>query len=180
MAKAFIFKQPQLTVTNKTKNEVTVIGEENFAEDGVTINISSDAREISRFNGTDKFASGIINVDATVATILEGDDLWKLFKVFAITGIEVKTLANGKVGFNVGGADTCSSFDEIELVIDDKCRAEADVQKRIKLTNVEFNAEDVEFALNNSDGITPEIAIYAHADANGVIAQFGFDDAPSA
>lgn len=102
MAKAFIFKQPQLTVINKTTSETTVIGDENFAEDGVTINITSDAREIARFNGTDKFASGIINVDATVATLLEGDDIWKLFKVFAITGIVVTTLANGKTGFSGG------------------------------------------------------------------------------
>ena len=180
MAKAFIFKQPQLTVTNKTTSEVTVIGDENFAEDGVTLTLTSDAREITRFNGTDKFASGIINLDGSIATILEGDDIWKLFKVFAITGIEVTTLANGKTGFNVGGSDTCGSSDEIEVVIEDKCRAEADVQKRIKLTNVEFNAEDVEFALNNTDGITPTIQIYAHSDANGVKAQFGYDDAPSA
>ena len=180
MAKAFIFKQPQLTVTNKTTSEVTVIGDENFAEDGVTINITSDAREIARFNGTDKFASGIVNVDATVATILEGSDIFKLFKVFAITGIEVKTLANGTTGFNVGGTDTCGSSDDIEVVIEDKCRAEADVQKRIKLTNVEFNAEDVEFALNNTDGITPTIQMYCHSDVNGVKAMFGWDDAPSA
>lgn len=180
MAKAFIFKQPQLTVTNKTTNDVTVIGDENFAEDGVTINITSDPREIARFNGTDKFASGIVNVDATVATILEGQDIFKLFKVFAIAGIEVKTLANGKTGFNVGGSDTCGSSDEIEVVIEDKCRAEADVQKRIKLTNVEFNAEDVEFALNNTDGITPTFNMYCHSDVNGVKAMFGWDDAPSA
>ena len=180
MAKAFIFKQPQLTVINKTTRETTVIGDENFAEDGVTINITSDPREIARFNGTDKFASGIVNVDATVATLLEGNDIWKLFKVFSITGIEVTTLANGKTGFNVGGSDTCGTSDEIEVVIEDKCRAKADVQKRIKLTNVEFNAEDVEFALNNTDGITPTIQMYAHSDANGVKAQFGFDDAPSA
>lgn len=180
MAKAFIFKQPQLTVTNKTTSEVTVIGDENFAEDGVTINITSDAREIARFNGTDKFASGIVNVDATVATILEGEDIFKLFKVFSITGIEATTLANGKTGFNVGGADTCGTSDDIEVVIEDKCRAEPDVQKRIKLTNVEFNAEDVEFSLNNTDGITPVIQMYAHSDSNGVKAMFGFDDAASA
>ena len=180
MAKAFIFKQPQLTVTNKTTSEVTVIGDENFAEDGVTINITSDAREIARFNGTDKFASGIVNVDGSIATILEGSDIFKLFKVFTITGIEVKTLANGTTGFNVGGADTCGSSDEIEVVIEDKCRAEADVQKRIKLTNVEFNAEDVEFALNNTDGITPTIQMYCHSDTDGVKAMFGWDDAPSA
>ena len=180
MAKAFIFKQPQLTVINKTTSETTVIGDENFAEDGVTINITSDAREIARFNGTDKFASGIINVDATVATILEGSDIWKLFKVFSITGIATTTLANGTTGFTVGGTDTCGTSDDIEVVIEDKCRAEADVQKRIKLTNVEFNAEDVEFALNNTDGITPTIQMYAHSDANGVKAQFGFDDAASA
>lgn len=180
MAKAFIFKQPQLTVINKTTSETTVIGDENFAEDGVTINITSDPREISRFNGTDKFASGIINVDATVATILEGEDIWKLFKVFAITGIEVTTLANGKTGFTVGGADTCGTSDEIEVVIEDKCREEADVQKRVKLTNVEFNAEDIELALNNSDGITPTFNMYCHADSNGVKAMFGWDDAPSA
>ena len=180
MAKAFIFKQPQLTVTNKTTKEVTVIGDENFAEDGVTINISSDAREISRFNGTDKFASGIINVDTTVATILEGDDLWKLFKVFAITGIATTTLANDTTGFTVGSADTYGTSDEIEVVVEDKCRAEADVQKRIKLTNIEANAEDIELALNNSDGITPTFNLYCHADANGVKLMGGFDDAPSA
>ena len=180
MAKAFIFKQPQLTVTNKTTKEVTVIGDENFAEDGVTINITSDPREISRFNGTDKFASGIINVDATVATILEGSDIWKLFKVFSITGIATTTLANGKTGFTVGGTDTCGTSDEIEVVIEDKCRAEADVQKRIKLTSIEANAEDIEFALNNSDGITPTFNLYCHSDVNGVKAMFGWDDAPSA
>ena len=179
MAKAFIFKQPQLTVINKTTSETNVIGDENFAEDGVTINITSDPREIARFNGTDKFASGIINVDATVATILEGSDIWKLFKVFSITGIATTTLANGKTGFNVGGADTCGTSDEIEVVIEDKCRAEADVQKRVKLTNVEFNAEDIELALNNSDGITPTFIMYCHADANGVKMMGGFDDAPS-
>lgn len=180
MAKAFIFKQPQLTVTNKTTSEVTVIGDENFAEDGVTLTLTSDAREITRFNGTDKFASGIINLDGSIATILEGEDIWKLFKVFAITGIEVTELANGTTGFNVGGSDTCGSSDEIEVVIEDKCRAESDVQKRIKLTNVEFNAEDVEFSLNNTDGITPVIQMYAHSDSNGVKGMFGFDDAPSA
>ena len=180
MAKAFIFKQPQLTVTNKTTKEVTVIGDENFAEDGVTINITSDPREISRFNGTDKFASGIVNVDATVATILEGSDIWKLFKVFSITGIATTTLANGTTGFTVGGADTCGTADDIEVVIEDKCRAEADVQKRVKLTNVEFNAEDIELALNNSDGIKPTFNMYCHADANGVKLMGGWDDAPSA
>lgn len=180
MAKAFVFTQPQMTVVNKTTSTSTVIGDENFAEDGITITLSSDPREIARFNGTDRSASGIINVDATVATLLEGDDIWKLFKVFAIKGIEVVTLANGKTGFNVGGTDTCGSSDDLEVIIEDKCNAAADVQKRIKLTNVEFNVEDVEFALNNSDGVTPEIAMYAHADANGVKASFGFDDAPSA
>lgn len=180
MAKAFIFTQPQLTVINKTTSETTVIGDENFAEDGITLNLTSDAREITRFNGTDKFASGIINLDGAIATILEGEDIWKLFKVFAIRGIEVTTLANGKTGFNVGGSDTCGSSDEIEVVIEDKCRAEVDVQKRIKLTNVEFNAEDVEFALNNTDGITPTIQMYCHSDADGVKAMFGFADTPSA
>ena len=180
MAKAFVFTQPQLTVVNKTTSTTTVIGDENFAEDGITITLSSDAREIARFNGTDRSATGIINVDGTISTLLEGDDIWKLFKVFAIKGLEITTLANGKTGFNVGGSDTCGSSDDIELIIEDKCNPAAAVQNRIKLTNVEFNTEDVEFALNNSDGIAPEIAIYAHADANGVKAQFGFDDAPSA
>lgn len=177
MAKAFVFTQPQMTVVNKTTTTSTVIGDENFAEDGITITLSSDPREIARFNGTDKSASGIINVEATVATLLEGEDIWKLFKVFAIKGIEVVTLSNGKTGFNVGGTDTCGSSDELEVIIEDKCNDAADVQKRIKLTNVEFNVEDVEFALNNSDGVTPEIAMYAHADATGVKASFGFADA---
>lgn len=176
MAKAFAFTQPQLTVVNKTTTTSTVISDENFAEDGITIALSSDPREIERFNGTDKTASGIINVDGTIATILEGNDIWKLFKVFNIKGIETTTLANGTVGWSVGGTDTCGSSDEIEVVIEDKCRDAADVNKRIKLTNVEFNVEDLEFALNNSDGITPEIAFYAHADDNGVKAQFGFDN----
>lgn len=180
MAKAFIFKNPQMTVTNKSTSEVTVIGDENFAEDGITLNLSSDAREITRFNGTDRFASGKIDVMGTVATILEGEDIWKLFDVFKIAGIESTTLSNGKKGFQVGGGDVCGSSDELEIVIEDKCRDDADVQKRVKLTNVEFNAEDVEFALNNSDGITPEIAMYCNADADGVKAMFGFDDAPSA
>lgn len=180
MAKAFIFKQPQITVTNKTTSQVTVVGDENFAEDGITLNLSSDPREIARFNGTDRLSSGQIDVMGTVATILEGEDIWKLFKVFSIAGITTTTLANGTTGFQIGGGDTCASSDEIEVVIEDKCRVEADVQKRIKLTNVEFNTEDVEFALNNSDGITPEIAFYCNADADGVKAMFGFDDAPSA
>src|SRR5574344_102446 len=143
MAKAFIFKQPQLTVTNKTTSEVTVIGDENFAEDGVTLSLTSDAREIARFNGTDKFASGIVNLDGSIATILEGEDIWKLFKVFAITGIEVTTLANGKVGFNVGGSDTCGSSDEIEVVIEDKCRAVLYEQKRTNQTYAQFPARRV-------------------------------------
>ena len=180
MAKAFIFTQPQLTVVNKTTSETTVIGDENFAEDGITLNITSDAREIARFNGTDKFASGIINVDGTIATILEGDDIWKLFKVFAIKGIEITTLENGKTGWSVGGSDTCGSSDDIEVVIEDKCRAEADVHKRIKLTNIEFAAEDIELALNNSDGITPTFNIYCHADDNGVKLLGGWDEPASA
>lgn len=180
MAKAFIFKNPQITVSNLTTSVSTVIGEENFAEDGITINLSSDPREIGRFTGTDRFSSGQIDVSGTVATILEGDDIWKLFQVFSIAGITTSTLANGKIGFQVGGADTCASADELEVVIEDKCRVEADVQKRIKLTNVEFNTEDVEFALNNSDGVTPEIAFYCNADTDGVKAMFGFDTAPSA
>ena len=180
MAQAFIFKNPQLTVNNKTTSTATVIGDENFAEDGITINISSDPRQVARFNGTDKFASCIVNVEGTVATILEGDDIWKLFKAFSIAGITTSTLANGKTGFQVGGGDVCASKDELEVVIEDKCRASADVQKRIKLTNVEFNAEDVELALNNSDGITPEIAFYCNADSSGVKAMFGYADAGSA
>lgn len=180
MAKAFVFTQPQLTVVNKTTSETTVIGDENFAEDGITLSLTSDPREIARFNGTDKFASGIINLDGTIATILEGDDIWKLFKVFAIKGIEVVTLANGKTGWTVGGSDTCGSSDDIEVIIEDKCRAEADVQKRIKLTSVEFNGEDIEMALDNSDGITPTFNIYCHSDSNDIKAHFGFDDAPSA
>lgn len=181
MAKAFIFKNPQITVNNLTTSESTIIGEENFAEDGITLNLSSDAREVPRFNSTDRFSTGNIDVMGTVATILEGNDVWKLFKVFSIAGITTTTLANGTTGFQVGGTDTCASADELEVIIEDKCRAEEDVQKRIKLTNVEFNTEDVEFSLNNSDGITPEIAFYCNADDDGVKALFGFDDtAPSA
>lgn len=180
MAKAFVFKNPQLTVNNLTTSETTVVGEENFAEDGITINITSDPREINRFNGTDKFASGIVNVEGMVATILEGNDVWKLFDVFKIAGLTTTTLANGTIGFQVGGGDVCASQDNIEVVIEDKCRAVGDVQKRIKLTNVEFNAEDVELALNNSDGINPEIAFYCNADDDGVKAMFGFDNPVSA
>lgn len=180
MAKAFVFKNPQITVNNLTQSETTVVGEENFAEDGITINLSSDPREIARFNGTDKFASGIINVEGTVATILEGDDIWKLFEVFKIAGIVTTALSNGTVGFQVGGGDVCASQDELEVVIEDKCRDEADIQKRIKLTNVEFNAEDVELALNNSDGIMPEIAFYCNADSSGVKAFFGYNEPASA
>jgi len=164
-----------MTVHNITDSTTTVIGEENFAEDGITLNISSDAREVPRFTGTDRFSSGQIDVMGTVATILEGEDIWKLFKVFSIAGITTTTLANGTVGFQVGGGDVCTTSDNIEVTIEDKCRADADVQKRIKLTNVEFNAEDIEFALNNSDGITPEIAMYCNADTSGVKALFGFD-----
>lgn len=180
MAKAFIFKNPQLTVNNLTSSDTTVIGDENFAEDGITLTISSDAREVSRFNGTDRFSSGQIDVAGTVATILEGDDIWKLFDVFKIAGITTTTLANGTVGVQIGGGDVCSSADELEIIIEDKCRDDADVQKRIKLTNVEFNTEDLELALNNSDGITPEFAIYCNADDDGVKALLGFDDAASA
>lgn len=177
---AFIFKNPQLTVNNLTTSTSTVVGDENFSEDGITISLSSDPREIARFNGTDRFASGQIDVTGTVATILEGDDIWKLFEVFKIAGITTSTLANGSVGFQVGGGNVCASQDELEIVIEDKCRDNADVQQRIKLTNVEFNAEDIEIALNNSDGITPEFAFYANADSNGVKAMFGYDNAPSA
>lgn len=180
MAKAFIFKNPQMTVTNKTTSTVTVVGDENFAEDGITLTLSSDSREIARFNGTDRFASGRFDLMATVATILEGEDIWKLFKVFSIAGITTTALANGKTGFQVGGGDVCATGDEIEIVIEDKCRADADVQKRIKLTNVEFNTESLELALNNSDGIMPEFAIYCNSDDDGVKALFGFDDAVSA
>lgn len=179
MAKAFIFKNPQLSVVNKSTSQTTIVGEENFAEDGITITMSSDPREVARFTGTDSFASGIINITGTVATILEGDDIWKLFDVFKIQGVTTTTLANGTTGVQIGGSDTCSSADEIELIIEDKCRAEADVQKRIKLTNVEFNTEDMEFALNNTDGVTPEFAIYANADDDGVKALLGFDEATS-
>jgi len=180
MAKAFVFKNPQMTVNNLTTSTTTVVGDENFAEDGITIDLSSDPRETKRFNGTDRQSSGQIDVTGKVATILEGDDIWKLFKVFNIAGIVATTLANGKTGFQIGGGDTCASSDDLEIVIEDKCRVEADVQKRIKLTNVEFNTESVEFALNNSDGITPEIAMYCNADDDGVKALFGFDDAVSA
>lgn len=181
MAKAFIFKNPQITVTNLTTSTATIIGEENFAEDGITLNMSSDAREVSRFTGTDRFSSGQIDLSGTVATILEGDDIWKLFEVFSIAGITTTTLANGTTGFQVGGSDTCASSDELEVVIEDKCRVEGEVQKRIRLTNVEFNAEDVELSLNNSDGITPEIAFYCNADEDGVKGFFGYDNiAPSA
>lgn len=180
MAKAFVFKNPQLTVNNLTTSTSTVVGEENFAEDGITLNMSSEPREVARFNGTDRFSSGQIDLTGTIATILEGEDIWKLFEVFKIAGIVTTTLANGKVGFQVGGGDVCASADKLEVIIEDKCRDEADVQKRIKLTNVEFNAEDIEFALNNSDGITPEIAFYANADDNGVKGMFGFDDTESA
>lgn len=169
-----------MTIVNKTTNTSTIIGDENFSEDGITLTLSSDAREISRFNGTDRFSTGNIDISGTVATILEGEDIWKLFDVFKIAGIESTQLANGKVGFQVGGTDTCASADELEVIIEDKCRAVADVQKRIKLTNVEFNTESVEFALNNSDGITPEIAIYCNADNDGVRALFGYDNTVSA
>lgn len=175
MAKAFIFKNPQMTVTNKTTQTVTVVGEESFSPDGIALTISSDPREIERFSGTDKFASGIINVEGTVSTILEGEDIWKLFKTFSIAGIVTETLANGTTAFQVGGGDVCATSAEIEVVIEDKCRASADKQKRIKLTNVEFNAESIELALNNSDGITPEFAFYCNADANGAKALFGFE-----
>lgn len=180
MAQSFIFKNPQLTVINKTQNETTVVGDESFAPDGITLTISSDPREIERFNGTDKFASGIVNLEGTIATILEGEDIWKLFDVFKIKGIVTTTLANGKVGFQVGGGDICASDDQLEVIIEDKCRDEADVQKRIKLTNPQFNAESVELALNNSDGITPEIAMYCNADSSGVKGLFGFNDEVSA
>ena len=180
MAKAFVFKNPQITVNNLTSQETTVVGEESFSADGITLNISSDPREIERFTGTDRFASGVVDVSGTIATILEGEDIWKLFDVFKISGLVTTTLANGTVGFQVGGGDVCASADELEVIIEDKCRDEADVQKRIKLTNVEFNAEDVEFALNNSDGITPEIAFYCNADDDGVKAMFGWDDTASA
>lgn len=180
MGKAFVFTEPQLTVVNKTTSQTTVVGSENWAEDGITLSISGDPREVNRFTGTDRFANPNKDVTGTMLTILEGDDIWKLFKVFSIAGIESTTLGNGKTGFNVGGGDSCSSADEIEVIIEDKCRADADTHKRIKLTNVEFNTEDVEFALNNSDGITPEIAFYCNADDDGVKAMFGFDDTPSA
>ena len=180
MAKAFVFKNPQMTVINKTTNTTTVIGDENFAEDGITLNLSSDPREIARFNGTDKFATGKFDLSGTVATILEGTDIWKLFQVFSIAGIVTTTLENDTIGVQVGGGNVCATENEIEVVIEDKCRNSEDVQKRIKLTNVEFNAEDVEFALNNSDGITPEIAIYCNADDDGVKGLFGYDDPVSA
>ena len=181
MGKAFIFKNPQITINNLTTAISTIVGEENFAEDGITLNLSSDAREIARFTGTDRLASGKIDVMGTVASILEGDDIWKLFKVFSIAGITTTVLENGTTGFQIGGSDTCASSDELEVIIEDKCRVESEVQKRIKLTNVEFNTEDVEFALNNSDGVTPEFAFYCNADDDGVKALFGFDDtAPSA
>lgn len=180
MAKAFIFKNPQLTVVNKTTSTSTVVSDEAFSPDGITLTISSDPREIERFNGTDRFSSGQIDVSGTVSTILEGEDIWKMFKLFNISGIIPKTLANGKTGFQIGGGVTCASADTIELVIEDKCRADDDVQKRIKLTNVEFNTEDLEFALNNSDGITPEFAIYCNGDEDGIKALFGFDDTVSA
>lgn len=180
MAKAFIFKNPQLTVNNLTSSEITVVGEENFAEDGITLNITSDPREIPRFTGTDKFSSGVVNVEGTVATILEGSDIWKLFDVFKIAGLVPTTLANGTVGVQIGGGNVCASQDELEVIIEDKCRDVADVQKRIKLTNVEFNSEDIELAMNNSDGIMPEFAFYCNADSSGIKALLGFDDTTSA
>ena len=180
MAKAFIFKNPQITVNNLTTVQSTIIGDENFAEDGITLTLSSDPREVGRFTGTDRFASGKFDLMGTVATILEGEDIWKLFEVFKIAGITTSTLANGTTGVQIGGGDVCGSSDELEIIIEDKCRAEADVQKRIKLTNVEFNTEDLELALNNSDGITPEFAIYANADDDGVKGFLGYDDAVSA
>lgn len=180
MANAFVFTNPQITVNNLTQSQTTVIGEENFAEDGITINLSSDPREIARFTGTDRLTSGKIDVTGTVATILEGDDIWKLFDVFKIKGIVTTTLANGTVGAQIGGGDVCASMDELEIIIEDKCREETEVQKRIKLTNVEFNTEDVELALNNSDGVTPEIAFYCNADNSGVKALFGYDETVSA
>lgn len=176
MAKSFVFKNPQMTVVNKTTSTSTVVGEENFAEDGITVNISSDPREINRFTGTEKTASGIVNIEGTVATVLEGSDIWKLFDVFNIAGMTTTTLANGTVGVQIGGGSVCASQDELEIVIEDKCRAVADVQKRIKLTNVEFNTEDVELALNNSDALTPGFAFYCSSDANGVKGFLGYDE----
>ena len=177
MSKAFVFKQPQMTVTNETTSTDTVIGDENFAEDGITLTIESSPREISRFNGTDRLSSSTKDVTATVATILEQGDIWKLFSVFKIAGIETVTLANGKTGVKIGGTGVCSSTDKLSVIIEDKCRDEADVHARIKLTDVEFDTESLELAMNNSDGITPEFAMYCNADANGVKALLGFDDA---
>src|SRR5690606_25358436 len=102
MAKAFIFKNPQLTVNNLTTSTSTVVGEENFAEDGITLNMSSGPPEVARFHRTDRFSSGQIDLTGTIATFLEGEDIWKLFGVFKIAGIVPTTLTNGKVGFQVG------------------------------------------------------------------------------
>lgn len=178
MAKAFIFKKPQLTILDKTTMVSTVVGDENFAPDGITLTIESDAREIERFNGTDRFASGSFTISGTIATILEGQDIWQLFSVFKISGIETSVLSNGMTGIAIGDVD-CVTDPDIEVTIEDSCRDEADVQKRIKLTAVEFNAESIELALNNADGITPEIAFYANADDDGIKAYLGFDDASS-
>lgn len=176
MAKSFIFTKPQMTVVNKTTNETTVVGDENWAEDGITLNLSSDPREVSRFTGTDRFASGMVEVSGTAATILEGDDVWKLFDVFKVKGVQTVKLKNGTTGVKIGGGDTCSSSDEIEVVIEDKCRLDTEVQKRIKLTNIEFNTEDMEIAFNNSDGVTPEFAFYCNADDDGVKLLLGYDN----
>lgn len=178
MAKAWIFKKPQMTITDTVAQTSTVVGDENFAPDGITLTIESDPREVERFNGTDRFASGAFTISGTMATILEGNDVWKLFDVLQIPGISTTTLANGTTGVTIGDVP-CVTDPNIEVVIDDQCRDEGDVQKRIKLTAVEFNAESLELAFNNSDGITPEFNFYANADDSGIKAYLGFDEPAS-
>ena len=181
MKNAFTFDDnPQVTIVDSSNDTSVVIGKNSFAEDGVTVNLSSDPKEIARFSGTERHATGNIDITGTIATILQGDDLWGLLKAFQIRGIVTSTLSNGKTGAQIGGADSCVVPAGLEVIIEGACRNEADVEKRIKLTNVQFNAEDVELAINNSDGVTPEIAFYANSDDDDVKALFGFDDDISA
>lgn len=173
MAKAFVFKKPKLTITNLRTKATEIITDEELGEDGITLSISSEVREVSRFSGTDRFPSGKVDVSGEISTILEGEDIWKMFKKFNITGMEVITLKGGKVGVKVGGGETCGSADPMSVVIEDVC--DTAPNKRIKLMNVEFNTEDVELAISNSDGITPTIAMYCNADEDGIKALLGFD-----
>ena len=118
MAKAWIFKKPQLTITDKTTMTSTVVGDENFAPDGITLTIESEPREVERFTGTDRFASGAFSISGTMATILEGEDVWKLFNVLNIAGIDTTVLSNGTTGVTIGDV-ACVTDPNIEIVIDD-------------------------------------------------------------